>query len=216
MIGDKLVITDYGRKNGKKVVEEVLKRNVRTDRLFVITVAGESGSGKSETAYTTAQQLAKHGITAVILAQDDYFRYPPRTNSKKRRENIDWVGFGEVRLKLMDAHLKAAKNGAEKIVKPLVYFKEDRIGEETVSLTGVSAIIAEGTYTTMLENADVRVFIDANYHSTLEHRRRRARDETEGDFIESVLEIEHRIISGHRSRADVVLYPPKRPSTDSK
>lgn len=215
MIGDKLVITEYGRRNGEKVVEEALKRIAGSERVFVITVAGESGSGKSETAYTTAKQLGKKGFKAVILAQDDYFRFPPKTNSKKRLENIDWVGPGEVRLDLMDEHLKAAKQGADRIVKPLVYFKEDRIGEETVSLKGIRAVIAEGTYTTVLEQADVRVFIDASYHSTLEHRRKRARDETEGDFIESVLEIEHRIISAHKSRAHLVLSPPNRKSTDS-
>ncbi|MCP4604841.1 MAG: hypothetical protein GY847_30700 [Proteobacteria bacterium] len=207
MIGDKLVITEYHRQNGKKVAQLVLKRMKDVDRAIAVTVAGESGSGKSETAATTAEELEKHGFTAVILGQDDYFKLPPKSNASKRSEDIDWVGTGEVRLDLMDEHLRAAKQGRKEIVKPLVYFEEDRIGEETLQLEGIDIIIAEGTYTSILEEADVHAFIDATYHATLEHRKKRARDETAGEFIERVLEIEHQIISKHKERADIILPP---------
>jgi len=205
LIGDKLVISDYHRENGRRVAAACVELIRGRGRPFAITVAGESGSGKSETAATTAQALAGHGLEVAILGQDDYFRLPPRSNSARRREGIDWVGPGEVRLDLMDAHLAAAKRGERAITKPLVIFEEDRIDEETVSLEGVQVLIAEGTYTTMLDEADYRAFIDRTYHDTLEHRRERARDEAEGEFIERVLEIEHRIISAHRSRADLIL-----------
>ena len=207
MIGDKLVITDYHRENGKKVSKVILERIGELDRRLTATVAGESGSGKSETAATTAEELEKRGIKTVILGQDDYFKLPPRSNAAKRREDIDWVGMGEVRIDLLNQHLREAKEGAQKILKPLVFFEEDRVGEETLSLEGVDVVIAEGTYTTALLEADVRAFINATYHGTLEHRRQRARDETEGDFIERVLEIEHRIISSHKERADIILPP---------
>ena len=207
MIGDKLVITQYHKDNGAKVAARVLEIAKTIDRPIAVTIAGESGSGKSETAATTAQILERNGLKTVILGQDDYFKLPPKSNSQKRRETIDWVGMGEVRLDLMAAHLSAAKNGEKEIVKPLVFFDEDRIGEETVSLAGVKVVIAEGTYTTSLEQADTRAFIDATYHHTLEHRKKRARDTTEGNFIEKVLEIEHKIISAHKSLADIILPP---------
>ncbi len=207
MIGDKLVITDYHRANGRKVADAVLHKIEGVDRRFTVTVAGESGSGKSETAATTAEALEAAGLKTAILGQDDYFRLPPKSNAAKRKEDISWVGLGEVRLDLMDEHLKAAKEGAASLVKPLVYFEEDRIDEQTLSLEGIDVVIAEGTYTTALEEADFRAFIDATYHDTLEHRKKRARDELEGAHIEQVLEIEHRIISSHKSRADIILPP---------
>ena len=207
MIGDKLVITEYHRENGQKVAQAVLERIGDVDRRFTVTVAGESGSGKSETAATTAEALELKGYKTIVLGQDDYFRLPPKSNHAKRQEGIEWVGLGEVRLDLMDAHLKTAKDGGGEIVKPLVYFEEDRIGEETLSYEGVDVVIAEGTYTTSLDEADLRAFIDATYHHTLAHRKKRARDATEGAFIEQVLEIEHQIISAHKSRADVILPP---------
>lgn len=207
MIGDKLVITQYHLENGRKVAAAVLERIAGLDRRFTVTVAGESGSGKSETAATTAEALERAGYKTLVLGQDDYFRLPPKSNHARRKEGIEWVGPGEVRLDLMDEHLQAAKEGKDRIVKPLVFFEEDRIGEETLSLEGVAVVIAEGTYTTALEEADLRAFIDATYHHTLAHRKKRARDAVEGELIENVLEIEHRIISAHKDRADVILPP---------
>ena len=207
MIGDKLVITDYHRENGRKVAEAVLKRIESVDRVFTVSVSGESGSGKSETAQTTAEELEKHGLRVVILGQDDYFKLPPKSNAKKRHEGIEWVGIGEVRLDLLDEHLGKAKSGTKEIIKPLVYFEEDRIGEETLSLEGIQVVIAEGTYTALLDEIDLHAFIDATYHHTLEHRKKRARDQAEGDFIERVLEIEHQIIAKNKTRAHVVLPP---------
>jgi uridine kinase len=207
MIGDKLVITEYHRENGKKVAAAVREKIAVTNRIFTITVAGESGSGKSETAATTAEELEKQGLKVVILGQDDYFKLPPKSNAAKRRKDIAWVGPQEVHLGLMDDHLKAAKDGEKEITKPLVYFEEDRIGNETLSLDGVQIVIAEGTYTTMLDEADFHAFINATYHTTLAHRKERARDETEGAFIEQVLEIEHKIISKNKAKAAVVLPP---------
>jgi uridine kinase len=207
MIGDKLVITEYHKENGAKVAAEAIKLLPTPRNALTITVAGESGSGKSETAATTAMELERLGHKVIILGQDDYFRLPPKSNSEKRHLDIDWVGTGEVRLDLMDEHLRAARNGDDQITKPLVYFEKDRVGEEVVSLAGIDVVIAEGTYTTALEEVDLRAFIDATYHHTLEHRKKRARDEAEGAFIEQVLEIEHEIISAHKARADVILPP---------
>ena len=117
------------------------------------------------------------------------------------------VGPGEVRLDLLDENLAAAKRGDTSITKPLVHFKENMIAEETVSLEGVNVVIAEGTYTSILEKIDFRAFIDRTYHDTLKHRKKRARDPAEGEFINRVLEIEHEIISAHKARADIVLPP---------
>ncbi len=207
MIGDKLVITEYHLSNGRKIARACIDLIKKTDGIFTIAVAGESGSGKSETAATTAQELEKIGKRVLILGQDDYFALPPKSNSARRLEGIGWVGPGEVRLDLLDEHLAAAKRGDTSITKPLVHFEENMIDEEIVSLEGVNVVIAEGTYTSILKKIDFRAFIDRTYHDTLKHRKERARDQVEGEFIDRVLEIEHEIISAHKARADIVLPP---------
>jgi len=204
MIGDKLIIKDKHRQAADQIVERILPDLGSSRRIYTIAIAGESGSGKSETGQAVADALIRRGFATLVLQQDDYFVHPPKTNDRTRRQDIGWVGMQEVRLNLLDEHLQQARSGAEAIVKPLVVYGEDRIVEETVSLQGIAAVVAEGTYTTVLENIDTRVFIDLTYLETLQSRLERAR-EAQDDFLGQVLEIEHRVISAQKSRADYLV-----------
>lgn len=204
MRGDIVLVEEHHRRAAHKIAERLLDEIRDRSRPTTLTVAGESGSGKSETAQAIADALRAHGITAAILQQDDYFVHPPRTNDRTRRANISWVGSTEVRLDLLDEHLKAAREGAGNLSKPLVIYEEDRITTEEMDLGGAGVIIAEGTYTSLLEHADRRVFIARNRLDTMEHRMKRGREDFD-PFIERVLEIEHEIISQHLALADVVI-----------
>jgi uridine kinase len=204
MIGDKLIIKDRHRQAAEQIVERILPELGSSRRIYTIAIAGESGSGKSETGQAVADALSRRGFMTLLLQQDDYFVHPPKTNDRMRRRDIGWVGVQEVRLDLLDEHLQQARSGIGAIVKPLVVYEEDRIVEETVSLQGIAAVVAEGTYTMVLENIDTRVFIDLTYLQTLQSRLERAR-EAQDEFLVRVLEIEHRIISAQRSRADYLI-----------
>ncbi len=171
---------------------------------FAITVAGESGSGKSELASEIARLLTEGGLKTGILQQDDYFVFPPKTNHAMRRRNLEQVGPFEVKLDFLDSNLRSFKRGESPIYKPLVIYDEDRITTEEMDTDDLIALIAEGTYTSLLQFTDFRVFIDRDYHQTLEARKRRARDKWE-PFIQDVLEREHQIISDHKELADVVI-----------
>ncbi len=207
MIGDKLLITDYHRAGAAQALE-LIRTKITDGVTMAITVAGESGSGKSETGYVIAETLTAEGHKCLLLGQDDYFVLPPRSNHERRQEDISWVGLGEVRLDLLDEHLAKIKSReGESFSKPLVYFEENRIGEEMVEGTVFDIVVAEGTYTSAVQNADVRVFIDRNYRQTKKSRLARGRD-PDVAFLEQVLEIEHGIISAHKARADVIIAPP--------
>jgi uridine kinase len=204
MKGDRIFVEEKHRRAALGLKGLILSDILGAGGRFIVTIAGESGSGKSEVAEAFSQLLGKEKIECVILQQDDYFVYPPMTNASMRRKNIDHVGTSEVRLEALDHDLAAIMAGAEEIVKPLVIFGDDRITQEVVQLRGVKVVIVEGTYTTSLRNAHRRVFIDRTYHDTRESRRRRAREEQD-EFLERVLEIEHRIISEQRARADIIV-----------
>jgi len=208
MIGDKLVITDYHRQGAAQVYAVVKERLESGAGPLAVTVAGESGSGKSEIAHCLAELLEKDGQIAIVLGQDDYFKLPPKSNHEKRQKDISWVGPGEVRLDLLDENISDLKEHPDRPVKkPLVYFDENRIDSETIAPKKRDVIITEGTYTSLLENVDVRAFINRNYRQTKKARLKRARD-PDVDFLEKVLEIEHQEISKHKARADVVIPPP--------
>ncbi len=203
MRGDKLIIEEHHTARAREIVDYIQDRIVGR---YTITVAGESGSGKSELAFEIARMLGEHGVPAGILQQDDYFVFPPHTNHEMRRRNIDQVGPYEVKLDFLDSNLRSFKRGESPIYKPLVFFDEDRITVEEFPVKEFQVMIAEGTYTSLLQFVDLRVFIDRDYHETLEARKKRARDKFE-PFMIDVLEREHQVISQHKERADIIIPP---------
>lgn len=206
MKGDSIIVEEHHQKAAESIAP-ALSEKIRASRArYTISVAGQSGAGKSETAQAIADALEHHGIKCVIFQQDDYFVHPPKTNDATRRADISWVGTQEVRLDLMDEHLQLFLDGATRIEKPLVDYAADSIGLEEMEPGSAQVAIADGTYTTLLENINCHVFIDRDYHDTRKHREKRRRDDSELDeFIDQVLQIEHKIISANRDRADVLV-----------
>ncbi len=208
MIGDKLVITDYHREAAAKILPAVRRRLAISGPSVTVSIAGESGSGKSETAHCLSVALAEEGRDCLTLCQDDYFRLPPKSNYKQRMADISWVGIGEVRLDLMEAHVFSLKDHPEKpLSKPLVEYDEDRIGCEIVERGIRDVVILEGCYTTLLSNVEIRVFIDRDFRQTKRSRHVRARDPS-SEFLEKVLMIEHLEIATHKNLADIVIEAP--------
>ena len=207
MKGDIIVLEEHHIAAARAIVPGILEAVQAKVGRYTITVAGESGSGKSETGKAIADELAAAGISAVLLGQDDYFKLPPRSNDAKRREDDSWLGpHVEVSLDVLEQNLIDAISGADEIVKPLIDYDQNSVEDETVSLVGIDVVIAEGTYTSLLKNVDTKVFIARNRVDTLEHRQKRNRGNEVGDpFIENVLKLEHKIIAGHKQLADFVI-----------
>jgi uridine kinase len=201
MRGDKLVIQPHHTERAGEICQLLSDRAL--DR-FVLTVAGESGSGKSELAAEIARLLTEVGAPTGVLQQDDYFVFPPKTNHEMRRQNIKQVGPYEVKLDFLDSNLRSFKRGESPIYKPLVDYEADSITTEEIAVADFQVMVAEGTYTSLLTFVDLRIFIDRDFRDTEKHRKRRARDTFE-PFVEDVLKIEHDIIAEHKGRANIVI-----------
>lgn len=207
MKGDVIIVEPHHRRAAEKIVSRIIHHIESKPTRYVITVAGESGSGKSEVARAIADQLEKDQIQSVILGQDDYFRLPPKSNDARRREDPEWLGpHVEVNLNALENNLKDAVAGKNELTKPLVDYEQNTIEEEKINLDGVRVIIAEGTYTSLLKNVDTRIFIARNRLDTLKDRRKRNRgNEAYDPFVEKILETEHKIIAGHIYLADYII-----------
>lgn len=206
MQGDSIVVEAHHRRAANGICKLIVDAIKGSAAPCVVTIAGESGSGKSEIARALADALAEHEIPSLILQQDDYFKLPPRSNDSARRKDIGWVGPQEVHLDVMNSNLEAFIGGADTLQKPLVNYTDDAISEETLAVNDARVLIVEGTYTTLLKNVDTRVFIDRSYLETRKHREKRARHASELDpFIDRVLAIEHEIIASHKIRATVII-----------
>ncbi|MFW5815563.1 MAG: uridine kinase family protein [Wenzhouxiangella sp.] len=205
MRGDSIVVEPHHERAANGVRELIVDRPVQPDGRLVVSVAGESGAGKSEVAEALARLFEQEGYRTTILQQDDYFVHPPRSNDRVRREDIGWVGPSEVRLDLMEEHLELFRARAC-LTKPLVRYLEDRIDRVNVDLSPFDIAIVEGTYVTLLKHVDVRVFIARDYHASRAHREKRRRHASELDpFIDQVLAVEHGIIAPHRMLADLII-----------
>jgi uridine kinase len=198
---------DVHRKAALKIKEALAKKVMDTDNRFIITLAGESGSGKTLTSNAMVKAFSEAGIQSVVISQDNYFVLPPFENDGKRKADPAWLGpHKEVDLDLLEQTIVAAKNGAQSIDIHHIDYESGDKTKEAMPLGPVKVVIVEGTYTSLLRNVDARIFIDEDYHDTLKFRKQRNRgNEVNDPFVENILETEHKIIAGHKHLADFVI-----------
>lgn len=215
MIGDIIELKEKHLAIAKEIIAILKQRlSLQTPSKLAIGVAGESGSGKSVTAFSLQKVLEQEQVKSIVLQMDDYFKLPPRSNHENRLKSLDNVGIHEVDLEKLAQNITAFKNGVSEIEKPLVNYNENSIGTEKINVSEYDVVIVEGTYIFEAEGFDYKIFIDRNYRDTYENRMKRNRDE-KSDFVEEVLEIEHRIIRNFKNNADLILgknYEPINPN----
>lgn len=205
MHGDIILVEVYHRRAAAYLTERLLPALSARARPLSIGISGESGCGKSELAMALHESLTEHGLRSVVLQQDDYFIYPPKTNDVKRRRDFDWIGPQEVRLDRLEQDVQAIAHGATQITKPLVIYAEDRVAVELIGTADCQVVIAEGTYVTRIDSLDWRVFIDRTFRETAPARKRRGR-EAPDPFLERVLAREHGIIRSQRDDATFLVH----------
>ena len=174
------------------------------EKRLVIGVAGETGSGKSATAVALARELTELDVPSGVLHQDDYFLRPPRVNHAHRERDLAHVGPHEVNLALMARHVAEFRAGRAVDDAPLVDYPNDRFLTRRLDWAPLAVLVVEGTYVLMLDDLDVRVFIEATHEDTAERRRARNRD-VDAPFVRDVLRIEHEIIARQAAVAHLVV-----------
>lgn len=203
MIGD-VINLEQKHLNTAENIYKIFKEKYDHDKKWAVGICGESGSGKSVTAFALKKVLEENGIRSLVIQMDDYFRLPPKTNHENRQKSLDNVGMHEVHLDLIQNNIKEFKKGKSTLEKPLVHYQNNSISEEILDLEDIQVVIIEGTYILSIDDFDFSIFIDRNYQDTYEKRMERNRDE-QSDFVEKVLAIEHNIISQFKENADIVL-----------
>lgn len=191
-----------------KTIYSLLCEKVKNkSKVYVITICGESGCGKTETGKALVNEFQKNGVLAILLGQDNYFFYPPLENDAMRKKDAEWLGpHKEVNLELLNRHLLNAKNGANTISVPHINYDLNSRTTVPINIEGIEVIIVEGTYTSFLKYVDTKIFIDEDYKETLKYRKLRNRgNEVNDPFVENILETEHKIIAGHKYLADLII-----------
>jgi len=192
-----------------KIVEIILPEIKKSKKKYFISVAGESGAGKTIFSFVLSKRLSEEGLGVCLLHQDDYFIYPPCENTKRRKEDINNIGTSEVKLALLDKHLKDISMGKKEIVKPFAIYENDKITDRKIKIGKSCIVIAEGTYTMLLKNTNKKIFLERDYNDSREerkfHLRKSKHKKEELQFLEKILKIEHKILSSHKKKADLII-----------
>ncbi len=200
MKDDRIFVKEWHRQVARATFERI---QGLIGEKYTVAVGGESGSGKSETAVALKEVLEEHGIATGILQADDYFIYMSHVCDSLRRQCLDLVGPGEVKLDFIDCHLHSFKAGAPELYKPVAVYQEARFEREIMPVADLRVLIAEGTFCTLLELPDLKIFIDRDFRDTLADRKARARDMMD-EFTEKILEIEHGFLVDQREQVDIL------------
>ena len=189
------------------IIPQIINRIKTKKQRYIITLAGESGCGKSETAKAFVTELGRQGISSMVLGQDNYFYLAPLANDAMRKKSYEWLGpHKEVNMKLLNRTLSGAIKGKNTIDVPYIDYDTNIETIKKIDIEGVKVLIVEGTYTSLLKHIDTRIFIDADYNDTLKFRKLRNRgNEVNDPFVENILETEHKIIAGHKFLADFII-----------
>ena len=203
MIGDKLTYHSAYKDVSHFVISE-LRDNLINKKRICISIAGESGCGKTSLAYALIIDIENEiGCKGYLFHGDDYFKLPPTDNHNNRLVNIKNVGVNEVKTNELDDHILDFKKGIP-VIKPLVIYEENVIVTEQVNSVEFDFCIIEGTYASLLKNPDYRLFVETTYLDTLNSRIKRSRDVI-NEFNEKVLKIEHQTIKDHKGLADIII-----------
>ncbi len=109
-----------------KIAQRLIEKIKQKGRRYIISLAGESGCGKTETGKALVEEFEKHNIGALEIGQDNYFNLPPLANDSMRKADHTWLGPRiEVNLGLLNENLKEVVNGAPKIEVPYIEYDTD-------------------------------------------------------------------------------------------
>jgi len=204
-LGDILLIKEEYRKAADHLSEIILSDFPR-DGKVIIAVGGESGSGKSEIAHVTSDNLFKSSfeLQSFILHVDDFFLLPRKERNKLRLESrFESVGVDEIDRDELEGIVKKFLADRNTVHIPIYDILSSVKHELVVDFQGIPVLIAEGLYANLID-ADYSAFIDRTYHDTKKFQAERGK-EVMDEFRMGVLEKEHQAVSQLKNKADIII-----------
>jgi uridine kinase len=183
--------------------------------MFLVGIAGGSGSGKTTFAKKIIQQIPEQMASRVaLLHQDSYYLKSPPAHLRVHGESnfdhpdaFDWD--------LLKDHLSRLKKG-ERVETPIYDFRVNRRTQETLPVGPCTTVLMEGIFT--LWDAEIRNLFDLRIYLNVEadirfirrlHRDVRERGRTLDNIIrqyyDTVRPMHHEYLEPTRQFADLVV-----------
>lgn len=213
MIGDKIVIEKIHELKADIIFGYLVKWGIQdkvtsmiddftSDNKIILSIGGESGTGKSEIAILLREMFFKSGITSYIISQDDYYSSDYQSRNKLREKNgIETVGYQEIEVEKLNTLCSNFKENKGLQIQQLNLFT--RLMEIVIASSVFNVLILEGLYTNYL-NADFKVYLEGNVRDTQYFRMNQGKEE-QTDFRQKVLEKESRVVCQSKPLANLII-----------
>ena len=130
--------------------------------MFIIGIAGGTGSGKSTLVKRVSDNLSSQDVT--VITQDSYYRdnshIPP-----EQRQNINFDHTDSIEFSLLEDHILMLRKG-EAIQQPVYSFITCTRSKETIRVEPKKLVILEGILIFNCEPLrnmmDLKIFVDAD------------------------------------------------------
>ena len=187
------------------------------NKVFVVGVAGGSGSGKTTFAKNLKEAL---GENAEMLTCDNYY-YANDGLTHEQRAALNFDSPDAIEFSLMSEHLAALREGRS-VESPVYDFTEHTRLDETVTLQARPVIIVEGILVLsrpeLRELMDLKIFVDTDADERILRRakrdmeeRRRTFDDIMEQYLTTVKPMHYEHVEPSRAFADMVLNGGKNP-----
>ena len=187
------------------------------NKVFVVGVAGGSGSGKTTFAKNLKEAL---GENAEMLTCDNYY-YANDGLTHEQRAALNFDSPDAIEFSLMSEHLAALREGRS-VESPVYDFTKHTRLDKTVTLHARPVIIVEGILVLsrpeLRELMDLKIFVDTDADERILRRAKRDMEErgrTFDDIMEQYLTtvkpMHYEYVEPSRAFADMVLNGGKNP-----
>ena len=206
MLGDILLINDMHKEAACSIKEYVLKELKKKEDgyRYIVSISGESGSGKSELAHTLGKALKENSIRVKVIHSDNYYKIQPLLREEWRRnKGFDKIGIDEYDWVKINRTIRDFKEGQECMI-PCIDQIPEQVDKLITDFGKIDLLIIDGLYAIKTENVDIKIFIDLTYHETKINQIIRMK-EAMNEFRLQILEQEHKNVVSLKPLADLIV-----------
>lgn len=206
MLGDILLINDMHKEAACSIKEYVLNelKKKRDGYRYIVSISGESGSGKSELAHALGKMLKQSSIRVKVIHTDNYYKIQPLLREEWRRnKGFDKIGIGEYDWVKINRTIRDFKDGQECMI-PCIDLIPEQVDKLITDFGKIDLLIIDGLYAIKTKHVDLKIFIDLTYHETKINQIIRMK-EAMNEFRLKILEQEHKNVVSLKPLADLIV-----------
>jgi uridine kinase len=206
MLGDILLIQETHKKAAAEIKRVMMKdfASKPEGHKYIVAIAGESGSGKSELSHSLAKLLKPEQIRVKILHTDNYYIIPPLLrNEWRKNQGLESIGINEYDWTLIHQNIREFKEDREAMM-PCIDIIPEQIDKLITDFKKIDLLVVDGLYAIKTDHVDLHVFIDLTYQEVKMTQIIRGK-EPMNEWRVQVLEREHQNVRSLRPLADLIV-----------